>query len=403
MSSPERTSRRLRRLSTASSTSSTSSTETESIFSSSSSSLSSNSSLDTCDVKRRFFSVQNITLGNMAVEGDSESPNIKFVALPDRTMGHSSPGFLPLELEAELNPKAQPFVPRFSTPLLFSNTTEPQHSQDVRPNYNQVDFGNPPPPPGLLQPSQPQTPGPEFIAPVVDMPFVWYPFFVEGLGCADLNGCQIQAEAIISSLELWSNEDFAALASQFCWNAYSNPEDISDAGAYFASCLLEVISQRFEHMVGQTFLWYLRQYAVKAFDSSFDPAVFNQTAEQSTPHVLGAISVARFIADLYAHGLVTTSHVVPCLNRLVAISSTQEHVVAIGYLITRCGPDLWVPTANLSPEPANRFLPKLYQTAKRSQISLLGNEPGYCQDWVDVVTSHITKWEAQAKLRKRSI
>lgn len=121
---------------------------------------------------------------------------------------------------------------------------------------------------------------------------------------------------------------------------------------------------------------------------------------QLSTHVISAISLARFIGDLFTFGLLTQAHVMNCISKIMETTFSEEHVVALGYLVQRSGPKLWMAFESLDRKPdftkAGNFLCQYEELMSRVTCTLVsgGREPGYSAVWIDTVRASFAEWEA---------
>ncbi|EAU86213.2 hypothetical protein CC1G_03424 [Coprinopsis cinerea okayama7 len=374
---------RARRLSDASFSSSS---EAESLASASPSPSTSYTNLlsTKSDELKRIFKAHK----NLIVSPDRKSPvspsiRLSFPILPsvtkeDNIWQHREAGSL--LMEDELNPDAQTFVPQDDLKPGFKCSEQaPTPTQD---DFRSIDIAwlqrlSPeleeqlrkyPTPPGLSLPVPIYNPAP------LPLPKAqWFAAFAEGLNSQDPLTFERQAHLVASSC-FWTDQDVEDLVVELVLRIYVNSEDSNDNVAFFAHCLFQAFVSVSGPIGGQAFLLQLRQHTLNIFVSSLDPAslIYTSRPENLYARVNGALSLALFIADLFEHGLLLQNHIMACLRRLFeGPVAVEEHVVAIGYLVTRAGSGLWEPSFPLEDNPIPSFLARFNDLAGRVQYSLL--------------------------------
>lgn len=337
---------------------------------------------------------------------------LSFSAIPSidadfaKTWQQRKPG--KLLVDDALNPSAVPFVPKNTHKKGDSDRQIPYASsadEDKTPttfslSSNHTSLANHPPP-GLGPFAQNQSPQQGLPSGEVAGHPVWMAAFNAGVDAVDHHSAMHFAHNTVFSLSHWGDDDLASLALQISWYAYTDAENTgSDALALFAQCLFQIFSAQISELVGQTFLLHLRRHTLRAFDMAWDPLSLDQkayTASQVALHVEGGISLSRFISDLFSYGMLSSTHVMSCVNQLLVRPDSQEHIVAIGYFIIRSGVDLWGVSDEDVPHNISGWKKEFFAragVAQHTAISLLGREPGYSKGWVDTIGLQLAEWEA---------
>ncbi|RXW23787.1 hypothetical protein EST38_g2064 [Candolleomyces aberdarensis] len=347
--------------------------------STSASSQSGRSVLEDDQIRSIFKSLKNVTIADHGLE--ELAPSTKELK--------RSPPPKPKRLSSEdrLNPTAVPFVPGAS-PTQQDFEVISTHSP-----YNAGGDYMPPPglPPPEVLPHNPvegavttvQLEHPSHLPPPdyapCDQPPPWSNAFASGINPAiDVQIREFHAHAAVTSNPKWTEDELAFLASQISTHAYFATEDPEHTTAQFALFILQALQTTHGEMLAQSFLWNLRQHAMQAFMTSWDPASLDPAHHhpaQLSAHVISAISLARFIGDLFSHGLLPQTHVMNCISKIMETTFSEEHIVALGYLARRSGPELWMAFESLERKPdfakAGNFL-RQYEEASVSNLILAG-------------------------------
>jgi hypothetical protein len=100
------------------------------------------------------------------------------------------------------------------------------------------------------------------------------------------------------------------------------------------------------------------------------------------------------MGDLFNLELITRSHITTCIAKVSEGPISEEHIVALAYLVLRSGPRLWISASNvLDNEALAGFSKHMEEVAEGVRYSLVNaGSHGYCLGWVEEVRKEFSKW-----------
>ncbi|KAJ2919215.1 hypothetical protein MD484_g1276, partial [Candolleomyces efflorescens] len=252
--------------------------------STSASSQSDRSTLEDDDIKGIFKSLDNVTIAGHGLE--ELPPSFKELECS------SPPKPKTLSPDDKLNPTAAPFVPGSSPTRQDFEVISTHSPYHAAPEHM--------PPPGLPLPELPphnlveSTITPVQLEPILyipppnytpcDQPPPWSNAFALGINPAiDIQIRKFHANAVVKSNPKWAEDELAFFASQISTHAYFATEDAEHTTAQFALFVVEAFQAIHGEMLAQSFLWNLRQHAMQAFMTSWDPVRKTLTCEEDSP------------------------------------------------------------------------------------------------------------------------
>lgn len=388
---------------------------------SSATSSSSLSSIEDDEVKNLWSTLPNV---NVPL-GD-----VKCIEIPLKsTFGVRPSRRASLASSEQLDPTATPFVPGGT---LSGQTTPVKDAMQTDYYYDskeeKLDHLPPPHsveteymhPPGLPIPahSTPNTAHPdtrlEYPQPLPEEMYqipVWMTFFNQGTSleaATNLYLLRLNAEAAVTSVPNWSDEEILYFASQFPSKAYTTVNASEYPIALFAFAVYKAFETTRGDIAAQQFMWGLREHSLHAFMNSWDsnslkPELHLENGLGS--HVFSSLYVARLIGDLFSQGLLSKEHVNSCISKLLETPYSEEHIVALGHLVVQSGAELWMSEdMKLDTKAFKKFMAQLSGASKnvikiaekkKTASSLIAENtqaPGYSTGWVAFVRQNWDSW-----------
>ncbi|KAG2102266.1 uncharacterized protein F5147DRAFT_293722, partial [Suillus discolor] len=145
----------------------------------------------------------------------------------------------------------------------------------------------------------------------------------------------------------WSFDTVRDLAQLFCWEilAKANIIDFGPEAAFFAREVRDALKLHHSEWVSTCFVVHLQTAVLEHFKSFWcslnNPYVISPQQKLEMRRWNVALDFSRFLADLFAFGLIQLPIMHDCLGILLHEMVSVEHVRVVQSMIKRAGPKLW--------------------------------------------------------------
>ncbi|KAJ8520945.1 hypothetical protein ONZ45_g2283 [Pleurotus djamor] len=173
---------------------------------------------------------------------------------------------------------------------------------------------------------------------------IWYSMFDEATkdSSKDIARMKQDVKKIVNSFA-WNTKTVPALATHLCWTGSNCNGNVHTLFlARFAVYLYEEL-RNCSTDTARGFLQHLRVCCLVTFESFWDLsmplALSFQTANPS--YIRAAQSLTKFIGDLFACSLLSGSHALQCLIKVMENTISMDHLEALDGLLLHAGKDIW--------------------------------------------------------------
>ncbi|KAI0060394.1 hypothetical protein BV25DRAFT_956008 [Artomyces pyxidatus] len=275
------------------------------------------------------------------------------------------------------NPKAAAFVPSPSMSDFSALPTPSTSALASFPSTLPVPRAPVPQPPRAVEPHRPWT----------------YPYTMGMLSAAPERRA-FYARGVVS-LRDWTGPRLQDLAWCLTWDA-TEPRARGGVAA-FAAALAGSFREVYGEDLASAFEWHVRDYALQTFCGWWDPQNASSVVREGRAprqHVDCALSLARYVGQLFGGELLSAPHVHLCLNILVTNLSALEHILAVQDILSQGNAQLC--EGDTQRRSMREFLsaiePKLKTMPDDASLKGARFDQAQVQSWFRDISGIVNRW-----------
>ncbi|KAG2051594.1 hypothetical protein BDR06DRAFT_1010311 [Suillus hirtellus] len=181
-----------------------------------------------------------------------------------------------------------------------------------------------------------------YFPPPAHTPVAWVRILDAGMLASN-----IALPTVLAQSGPWSFDTLRDLAQLFCWEilAKANIVDFGPEAAFFAREVRDALRLHHSEWASSCFVAQLQTAVLEHFKSFWcslnNPHVISPRRKLEMKRWNVALDLSRFMADLFAFGLIQPPIMHDCLGILLHEMVSVEHVRVVQSMIKRAGPRLW--------------------------------------------------------------